>query len=80
MAAIEQSTTRVKVFSSHSEYQKTVTAKYRTVSVEIVCPFCDGEVYEPNGGSTFWQVTEIAAGCQAHCENGHNFKLPKVRS
>jgi len=53
------------------------TAKYSIMSVEIHCPQCEGEVFDPTG-STFWEVNQIESGKDATCENGHTFKLPKI--
>lgn len=55
------------------------TATYTVVSVEFQCPVCGGDVHEPDNGSSFWTVAEIAPGTQAQCENGHTVKLPRIQ-
>jgi hypothetical protein len=55
------------------------TAKYSVVTVDILCPYCEGETYAPCGGVA-WEVIEIESGAIVHCENGHQFKLPTIKN
>ena len=54
------------------------TAKYSINTIEVHCPHCEGEVLDPENGSTFWELNQITPGQEVKCDNGHTFRLPKV--